>query len=150
LTHNKKVIDFEGPDVWTFVECAFRSSGNRPLEDWYVDKLSEEGKFLFDSLLKTNHKTKDPRGWQGFRGFLKGKAEHYRIWELGFKADGREYRVFGIFRKNVRRQAILLGGCYHKMGIYMPPKAIKSACDLVKEIEAGRVEFYERKIESDL
>jgi hypothetical protein len=36
------------------------------------------------------------------------------------------------------------------MGIYMPPKAIKSACDLVKEIEAGRVEFYERKIESDL
>jgi hypothetical protein len=144
------MIQSEEPDVWTFVECAFRSSGNRPLDDWYENKLSEEGKFLFDALLKTNHKTKDHREWQGFRGFLKGKAEPHRIWELGFRADGCQYRVFGIFRRNVRRQAILLVGCYHKMGIYMPPKAIKSACELVKEIERGRVDFYERKINSDL
>ena len=149
MTHNKKVIDFERPDVWTFVECAFRSSGNRPLEDWYENMLSEEGKFEFDSLLKTNHKTKNHKEWQGFRGFLKGKAERYKIWELGFKADGRQYRVFGIFG-NVRRQAILLCGCYHKMVVYMPPNAIKSACKIVREIEAGGVDFYERKIESDL
>lgn len=143
------MIDFEGPDIWTFVECEFPSSGNRPLEDWYENTLSEEGKFEFDSLLKTNHKTKNHKEWQGFRGFLKGKAERYRIWELGFKADGREYRVFGIFGI-VRRQAILLGGCYHKMCVYMPPNAIKSACRMVRQIEEGRVNLHERKIDSDL
>jgi hypothetical protein len=36
------------------------------------------------------------------------------------------------------------------MGIYMPPNAIKTACKLVREIETGRVDFHERKIESDL
>ncbi len=143
------MIDLDGPDVWTFVECTIRSTGNRPLEDWYENTLSEEGQFVLDSLLKTNHKTKNHQEWQGLRGFLKGRAAEYKIWELGFKADGRQYRVFGIFGK-VRKQAILLGGCYHKMGIYMPRKAIKSACQMVKEIEAGMVDFHERKIETNI
>lgn len=149
LTNHKKVINIEGPDVWSFVECVYRSTRNRPLQDWYEKKLSDAGRFQFDSLLKTNHKTKNPLEWTGFRKHLKGKPSKFGIWELGFKADRREYRVFGIFGK-VRRQAILLGGCYHKMGIYMPPNAINSVCKMVREIEAGGIDFHERKIATDI
>lgn len=143
------MIDFKWPDVWAFVECSNRLSGNRPLEEWYQNTLSEGARFQFDSLLKMNHKTKNHKEWQGFRGFLKGKADRYKIWELGFKADGRQYRVFGIFG-NARRQAILLCGCYHKMCVYMPPNIIKSACAMVTAIKEGRMNLHERKINSDL
>ena len=149
LTYNKKVIDSEEPLHWTFVDCEVIGSGRRPLEDWYQTKLSEHGRFQLDSLLKTNHKTKNHLEWIGFRRFLKGRADAHKIWELGFVADGRQYRVFGIFGK-VRRQAILLGGCYHKMGIYNPPNAIGSACKLAAEVREGRVIFHERKIRIDL
>jgi hypothetical protein len=86
----------------------------------------------------------------GFRHFLKGKAgKEYRIWELGFKADRREHRVFGIFG-DVRRQAVLLLGCYHKMRVYTPPNAIDMACKVAREIKAGKVNFHEREIRNNL
>ena len=143
------MIDLEGPEVWTFVDCTILESGSRPFEDWYQNKLSEEGKFALDDLLKTNRKTKNHLEWIGFRKFLKGKADAHGIWELGFKADRREHRVFGIFG-SVRRQAILLGGCFHKMLIYSPPNAIRSACKVAREIKTGKVAFHDRQVENSL
>jgi hypothetical protein len=143
------VIDSNEPENWTFVDCTVLSTGRRPFEEWYQKKLSDGGRFTLDGLLKTIHKTKNHLEWMGFRGFLKGKAAEYRIWELGFKADGRQYRVFGMFGA-VRKRAILLGGCYHKMVVYSPPNAISSACKVAREIKAGRVIWNERKIKTDL
>ena len=143
------MINVEERDVWTFVDCTILQSGSRPFEDWYQKELSDDGRLTLDSLLKVNHKTKDHLQWMGFRGFLKGKAREHRIWELGYKADGRQYRVFGIFG-SVRKRAIVLAGCYHKMGNYYPPNAINAACEMARKVKEGKVMFLERKIKSDL
>ena len=118
LTHNKKVIILKPspPTTWSFFDFVYLSGGT-PIKGWY-DSLSEYGQGLVDGLLKTNHKIENPIGWIGFRKYLKGELQGHGIWELGFYADGLQYRLLGIF--DGAKRAIFLMGCYHKGGNYTP------------------------------
>lgn len=119
--------------------------GVNVIEDWYNADLLEEGQLLFVNLLKDNRKTEDPRNWIGYRGFLKGEAKKYRIWEVGFLADKRQYRLFCIFGTK-RKHVVLLLGCYHKGPVYTPANAIDTAIKHVKALNRGEATTHERQI----
>jgi phage-related protein len=147
LTHNKKVIKLPSSEssVWTFED--FVSSNNtNPIEVWRKEQ-SEEVQQNFDAVLKNIHKIANYRDWGEWMGHLRGKAKKYQIWEIGFKADRRQYRVFGIFGKKRRKQVILLLGCYHKMNVYTPRKAIDTAIKRAKALSEGRGKTNARPID---
>ena len=96
---------------WTFWDFQYEN-GSNPIDDWY-QQLSEDATFQLNALLKMNQKIELPMNWQGSRGFLSGKPRKERIWELGFVADRKQYRLMGIFAE-LRKHAIFLVGCYHK------------------------------------
>ncbi|MFZ3211446.1 MAG: hypothetical protein WA188_08010 [Terriglobales bacterium] len=120
-----------------------------PIERWYEHELSEAGRFLFDGLLKGNSKVELPIQWTGFKGFLQGKYRKERIWEWQFFADGRQCRVLGIFG-DVRKETVLLVGCYHKGKVYTPADALDTAYRRAKAFREGRAGKRERKIKLDL
>jgi hypothetical protein len=134
-----------GRPKWAFFDHV--EGGRNPIADWY-DTLSEEAQFQFDALLKSCAKTENHLHWLGFRGFLKGKLKDQRIWELGFHADKRQYRLLGIFGK---RSATLLVGCYHKGGNYTPTDVLETAVKRAKGQREGKegVSVYARQINTD-
>lgn len=123
MRHHKKVIQFSEPQLWTFWDFVYLS-GSNPIGDWYAC-LSEGAQYLFDALLKDMRKTANHLDWGAFKGFLKGVAKNHKIWELGFLADGKQYRVFCIFSEG--KKVTLLVGCYHKQRVYTPANAIETA-----------------------
>jgi len=104
---------------------------------------------MVDALLKNNHKIEIPKHWIGTRGFLRGKYREERIWELGFQADQRQYRILSVFGEE-RKQAILLVGCYHKQQVYTPTDALNLALKRSKALSKGEAGRYERKIKKDI
>ena len=118
MTYNKKVIQLRASSIWTFSDFVYLS-GSNVIEAWY-DTESEEVQNLFNALLKNIYKTENHLSWMGWRGYLKGEAKQRHIWEIGFKAEKRQYRILGIFDHKKRKHAILLVGCYHKGKIYSP------------------------------
>lgn len=153
MTHNKKVIPFPTSPVWTFWDF------EQAIEDWYQQDLSEEAQEAFNALLKNNRKVERTEQWPGFRRFLNRVEE--KIWELEFVADKRQYRLLCIFASNVapncwpsamgslRKQAVLLVGCYHKQRVYTPTNAIETAVKRAKALREGRAELRERKTQED-
>jgi hypothetical protein len=131
------------PATWGFFDFVYLSGGT-PVKDWY-DSLSEYGQVLLDGLLKTNHKTENPINWMGFRKYLKG--EQKGIWELGFYADGLQYRLLGIF--DGAKRAIFLMGCYHKGGNYTPTDALGTAVKRKKLFAKGECKLHERQVKLD-
>lgn len=131
--------------VWTFHD--YVEGGNDPIQDWYDNDLSDAGKFGFDGLLKNSAKTKSELGWSGFK-YPKGELRKEKIWQIAFVADGKQYRVLGVFRP--ARQAVLLIGCYHKGKVYTPPDALDTAVKRAKALREGRAGTRERKIKFDL
>ena len=146
VKYNKKVIHFPASDLWRFWDYVELNDEN-PIEKW-VSELSLEAATMFNDLLRDNHKTELPQRWSGFRGFMEGNLKEERIWELGFKADGRQYRILGKFG-NSRKQAILLIGCYHKMTIYHPMNSLKTAYKRSRALSRGEAKIHERKIRTD-
>ena len=140
------MIQSSGKEEWTFWDFVF-FGGSNPIEEWY-QSLSEEGMFRFDSLLKTNGKTALPNNWVGSK-FLRGKPAKYRIWELRFFADGRQYRVLGNFGEG-RRQAVLLLGCYHQGRVYKPTDALEQAVKRAKMLAEKGATVYERPVEDSI
>lgn len=140
-----KVIPSAG-SRWTFWD--YVPGKNNPIQEWY-DGLGFEAQTLFDAVLENCSKTENPNNWSGFKRFLKGAAQAEKIWELEFRADKRQYRIFGIYG-NERRQAILLAGCYHKQRVYTPPNVIDTACKRAKDYKAGKGGLRERPIEADI
>lgn len=104
---------------------------------------------MVDDLLKNIHKTEIPKDWVGSRGFLKGKYREMKIWELGFQADKRQYRILGVFGKK-RKQATLLVGCNHKQRVYTPPDALDLAFERSKKLLRGEARQHERKIKENI
>jgi len=149
LTYNKKVIQFEMHSEWSFWDFSFSEASN-PIEDWYEAELSDEAKFKFDALLKNNKKTQSLLNWLGFKRFLKGKKfRSYRIWELEFYADRRQYRILAKFGEK-RKQVILLIGCYHKGSVYSPIDALDQACKRASMLASGEAVICERPVKNDL
>jgi hypothetical protein len=145
LQNHKKVISFPSPGKWSFHD--FVEGEWNPVEDWY-NGLSDGGKFQFDGLLKLLCKTEDHLQWIGFK-YLKGEPKKERVWQLDFIADRRQYRVLGIFGA-VRKQAVLLLGCYHKGNVYTPPDALSTAVKRAKRIRENKAGTRERTIRSDI
>jgi len=146
LTYHKKVITFPCPS-WTFSDYV-EANGNDPIQDWY-NSLSEEAQNLFNSLLKSNQKVELPINWVGFKRYMKGSLKKWRVWELEFHADKKQYRILGIFGEQ-RKQAILLVGCYHKQRIYYPADALDLAARRARALREGRASLRERKIRADI
>lgn len=142
LTYHKKVIP-SGPKEWRFWDFTL---GRNRIEEWFQE-LSEGAQETLTSLLKLNRKIESPANWTGLR-YLKGDAKQHRIWELRFRADGREYRVLGYFGPG-RKEATLLIGCYHKQNVYDPPACIETAIENKKRLEEGTATHNERKIPLD-
>ena len=148
MTYNKKVIEFPSKEVlWAFED--YVEGANNPIQKWYDSELSDEAQFMFDNVLKNCQKIKDPSKWQDSRGYLKGECDGHKIWELGFKCDSKQYRIFGVFSAEKRKQAILLVGCYHKQKRYTPDNALATALKRKKALEEGRANTIERKISAD-
>lgn len=150
MSNHKKVIPFpqEEPSEWSYWDF-IQPSGNNPIEDWYGG-LSDDGRLLFDSLLKANRKTALPINWIGFKRFLKGKPGEQRIWELQFydQSQKRTYRVLGTFGAS-RKQAIILIGCYKKGDVYTPTGCLEDAVKRAKMLARNEVKPVERKIKID-
>jgi hypothetical protein len=152
LTHNKKVIILKPSTpstlaTWTFFDFGYVSGGT-PIQDWY-DGLSEYGKQLLNDILKNNKKIANHLQWSGFRRYLKGgEMQGQGIWELGFFADDRQYRLLGVF--DGEKRAVFLMGCYHKGGNYTPPDALGTALTRKNMLQKGQCKLYERKINTDL
>jgi len=131
---------------WTFHD--YVEGGRNHIDTWYVNELSDAGRFTLDSLLKNTAKTESCLQWSGFK-YLKGEPKKHHIWQLDFIADGRQYRLLGVFG-TVRRQAILLLGCYHKGEVYTPPKSLETACKRAQKLRSNMAGTHERKIKFDL
>lgn len=132
---------------WTFWDFQYEN-GSNPIDDWY-QQLSEDATFQLNALLKMNQKIELPMNWQGSRGFLSGKPRKERIWELGFVADRKQYRLMGIFAE-LRKHAIFLVGCYHKGRVYTPPDATQLAYERARLVKEKRAGYRERKIENNI
>ena len=145
MTYNKKVIEFPyGIGKWEFEDFVFLDDSN-PIENWYQCEISDEARLKFDGLLKDASKTDNPVHWIGFRRYMKGKLRRERIWELGFRADQRQYRILGKFSSE-RKHAILLIGCYHKNQVYNPTDALETAYKRSRALANGNAKLNGRKI----
>ena len=145
MRNHTKVISFPHGPEWTFHD--YVEGASNPIEAWYQE-LSDAGKFQFDSLLKNLSKTANHLEWIGFK-LLKGEPRKERVWQLDFIADGRQYRVLGVFG-SVRKTAVLLLGCYHKGKVYNPPDALETATKRAKKLRENKAGTRERKIKSDI
>jgi len=139
------VISFPEPLRWSFFD--YVEGGVNRIEPWY-EELSDEGKDSFDKLLKNTHKISDQLQWGGFK-LLKGKPKEERIWQLDFRADKRQYRLLGVFGE-LRKQAVVILGCYHKGDVYTPKDAMETACKRAKMLREKRATTHERQIKQDI
>jgi hypothetical protein len=132
---------------WTFEDFVGRPGTSLgSFADWY-DGQTEEVQNAVDAVLKDSHKIDDHLKWGAWRQYLKGQAKPHKIWEIGFKAENRQYRIFGVFRPGKR--AILLVGCYHKNKVYTPADAIKTAIKRAKALIEGTGTTNARPIPTD-
>jgi len=130
---------------WTFYD--YVEGDRNPIQDWYENELSDGGRFGFDGLLKNSAKTRSELQWSGFK-YPKGELRKEKIWQIAFVADGKQYRLLGVFQ--AARRAFLLIGFYHKGKIYTPPNAFDTAIRRAKALREGRAGTRERKIKFDL
>jgi hypothetical protein len=148
LPNHKKVILFkkpeEPPKEWVFYD--YIQGTQNPVESW-ISGQSEEVQFGFKTVLKNTAKIGNHLQWGGFK-FLKGEPKKERIWQLDFFADGKQYRLLGVFPGG-RKTAALLLGCYHKGVVYTPHDALETACKRAKALREGKAGLRERKIGTD-
>jgi hypothetical protein len=117
------------------------------IEKWYRG-LSEEGQYIFNTILKVNQKAELPTQWVNCKA-LQGGPKEQSIWEWHFLADGRQERLLGIFGE-LRREAIFLIGCSHKQKVYQPANCLETAIKRAKEVRGRKVTLYERTVEPDI
>ncbi len=103
---------------------------------------------LMESTLKDMAKTNSHLNWTAWRRFLEGEARPHRIWEIGFLADGKQYRFFCVF--SGEKVVILLVGCYHKQKRYTPDDAISTAIKRAKALKNGTARTHARQIDTTL
>jgi hypothetical protein len=140
LTHNKEVILWAGTwKLWDYVSPA----GNNMIAEWVEKDLLADGQLMFEKLLKNIAKTENHLNWIGLRP-KPFKRKTGMIWELGFFADGRQYRVLGDFCG--AKEAVFLIGCYHKNKRYYPDDAIDQAFKRKGELKNGTAKHEERKV----
>lgn len=101
------------------------------IAEWYGSELGVEAQAEFDNLLielAATHRT--AWGMPDFKPLGGG------IFELRFKAEGKQYRPLGYDGPGPRQFTILVGA-YKKMKKWTPRDAQKTALKRRKEIEDG-------------
>lgn len=78
---------------------------------------------------------------------MKGRAGEEGIREIGFVAEGRQYRI--LFKFDGSMKSVLLCGCYHKAGRWYPQNAPDTAAVRARALERGKAKKYERQITDD-
>ena len=146
MQNHKNVIPFPLPAYWSFFD--YVEDGANRIEEWYQQQLSQDGRDAFETVLKNTRKIQDHLHWGGFK-YLKGRPKEERLWQLDFWADKRQYRLLGVFGE-VRKQAVLILGCYHKGDVYTPKEALETACKRAKALREKRAKTSERKIRDNI
>ena len=106
--------------------------------DWDVDKTFE-AELAFQNLVKTERKTRNYNDWTSWRHKMHGDAGKQGVIELGFKADGRSYRVLSMF--NGSMCVVVLCICYHKGSVWTPKNAIEIATKRAKLVVAKKAKL---------
>lgn len=140
-----KVIPSQPKRFWSFAD--YVEQGQNAIEKWYSKELSDDAQFMFDNLLKNTAKIESQLQWGGFK-YLQGEPKKHGIWQLDFFADGRQYRILGVFERGHR--AVLLLGCYHKGKVYTPQNALETACRRAKKLKDKKASTVERQIDNTL
>jgi phage-related protein len=147
LEYKKKVIPFKPEaDIWTFRSFE-TESGVDAAVDWDVEKTFE-AELAFGNLVKTERKTKNYTDWPSWRHKMQGEAGKNGVVELGFKADGRSYRVLSMFSGSMC--IVVLCICYHKGSVWTPKDAIGIASKRAKLVLAKKAKLNVIQIEDDL
>ena len=115
--------------------------------DWDAPKTFE-AELAFENLVKTDSKTKNYTDWTSWRHKMQGDAGKHGVVELGFKADGRSYRVLSMF--NGSMCIVLLCICYHKGSVWTPKNAIEIAIKRAKLVLAKKAKLNVIKITDNL
>jgi len=145
LPNNKKVIPFHQSGFWKFYDWV-DGDGSNPIEKWLAGE-SDEVRMYFNSVLKEAKKRRNYLEWACYRHKMKGKSGAERVHELGFKAQGRQYRLLTKF--DGIQQAVILCGCYHKMDRWTPRDAPETAARRARALAEGKAERRERAIQDD-
>ena len=147
MKDHKKVIPFEpDPALWTFMSYE-TELGVDVAVDWDGEKTFE-AELAFQNLVKTEHKTKKYTDWPSWRHKMQGDAGKQGVVELGFKADGRSYRILSMF--NGSMCIVLLCICYHKGSVWTPKDAIEIATKRAKLVLARKAKLNVIKITDNL
>ena len=144
--HHKIVITSAEQPEWRVFD--YGPEGSSAIQKWYDNELSLGAQTIFDAMLKALRYVPDPALWVGNRGHLKGKPAAEGVFELGFRADKRQYRVFCVTRP--RRELVLLLGCYHKQDDYKPTEALATGTLRAKKVREGKAVVCERKIDTSI
>jgi hypothetical protein len=145
LPNNKKVIPFRQPNTWRFYDWV-DATGSNPISDWLAGE-SDAVRFMFDSVLKDAMKRRNHLEWPCFRHKMNKELGVEGVCELGFKADGRQYRLLVKFDGVLRM--VILCGCYHKENRWTPEGALKSALVRARTLTRKEAKLHERKIQDD-
>jgi len=138
LTDKKKVIPFKPEQTaWTFMSFE-TEQGIDVVLNWDAPKTFE-AELAFENLVKTERKTKNHTEWPSWRHKMQGEAGKQGVVELGFKADGRPYRVLSMF--NGSMCVVLLCICYHKGSVWTPKNAIEIAVKRAKLVLAKKAKL---------
>jgi phage-related protein len=147
LTDKKKVIPLK-PEHTAWVFMSFETEqGIDVVLDWDAPKTFE-AELAFENLVKTERKTKNYTEWPSWRHKMQGEAGKRGVVELGFKADGRSYRVLSMF--NGSMCIVLLCICYHKGSVWTPKNAIEIATKRAKLVLAKKAKLNVIQITDDL
>lgn len=109
--------------------------GKDVILDWDVPETIEAS-ISFRSAIRNSKKIKDYRQWPCWHHAMNFEAAKYGLVELKFPADNRQYRIIAKF--SGKMCIVLLCVCYHKMSVWTPSNAVKTAIERAKALKAGR------------
>lgn len=145
MPNNNKVIPCSQSGFWTFYDWV-DGDGSNPIEKWLAGQ-SDEVRMTLNSILKEARKRKNYLDWPCFRHKMKGKPGAEGVNELGFRADGKQYRLMVKFDGEL--QTVILCGCFHKMDRYTPADALETTVKRARAFAQGKAKRHERTIQDD-
>lgn len=121
---------------WEFLDYITEDHRN-PVMDWWGG-LEPQPMADFDVLVAALSETEDwDEAKKSKRKYKELTRNYPGLFELIFKADGKNFRPLGIL-KRIERQFIFLGGCEKHPFWTVPANAFENAYKLKTKLEKGR------------
>jgi Phage derived protein Gp49-like (DUF891) len=134
------------PKEWTF--WSFVTNSGRVVAEEWDTALPFAAEQAFRNMIRNHRKIANHREWTCWRHPMDGPAGEAGLVELGFKADGKQYRVLCVF--NGEKCIIVVCVCYHKQSVWSPTSAVETATERAKLISAEKARLNVIQIEDDL